>query len=81
MKDCKYRLPCLWCDKHDRLCDLVKLELHEIEYNNESAHSESLELCEHNWKYVATDIGNAATHEFHRCTKCGEIQKFEVKGL
>lgn len=26
-EDCKYRMPCGWCDRHNRLCDVVQYHL------------------------------------------------------
>ena len=40
MKDCKYRLPCNWCDRLNKYCDMVepiKIELPDT--NN----------CDHDW--------------------------------
>lgn len=31
-EECKYRLPCNWCDKHDRQCDVVLWEIKENQY-------------------------------------------------
>ena len=31
-EECKYRLPCNWCDKYDRECDVVLWEIKENQY-------------------------------------------------
>lgn len=63
LKECKYRLPCSWCDKFDRPCDLrcgAKKE------------------CEHEWKYIGHQSSFSISIFDFICPKCGET-KSEVQ--
>lgn len=61
MKECKYRLPCDWCDKFNKKCE--KVDYYELP--NPSA-------CNHDWVFVkqTTNTGGAEVH--YRCKKCHE---------
>ena len=41
MKECKYKLPCNWCDKFNKFCDMTEqIEIKLPDQNN----------CSHDWK-------------------------------
>lgn len=47
MKECKYRLPCNWCDKFDKHCDMTKQDTceHDWLYIGENAIGNSCYIC------------------------------------
>ena len=57
-------------------CMMTVIEMHKDDDNDKNKNN-----CEHNWEYVATDIGTSPTSEFHRCTRCGEIKKIKNEAL
>lgn len=67
MKECKYRLPCNWCDKLNKLCDMtepIKIELPDPN------------KCNHDWRHQKSYI-NAETGEYkHKyiCNRCYEVR-------
>lgn len=78
VKDCKYRLPCNWCDKYDRRCEAVLLEIYKQEQDKNVGKPESKE-CEHDWTLKAfeptnytNEIGKRYYNEKYVCTKCGK---------
>lgn len=79
LQDCKYRLPCNWCDKYDRMCEAV---LFEINVGCKA-------LTEHdcNWvvskaEAVTKEEAGCATYYTQRCSVCGKerIKKVEFDG-
>lgn len=77
-KECKYRLPCNWCDKFNKFCDMtepIKIELPDA--NN----------CDHDWKAESTsmfpsDNGEPYYVTKYVCRKCytTELIKTDVHG-
>lgn len=65
MKECKYRLPCDWCDKFDKKCEEV--DYYELQNPN---------TCEHNWKLLDEwfDYDNKYVLQRYLCKKCGETE-------
>ena len=69
--NCKYFLPCGYCDKFDKACILFK---------NEMLTQDGGVSCNHNWEQIsaskecvnATDI---VTYFTYKCKWCGEIKK------
>lgn len=59
MKDCKYRLPCNWCDRLNKYCDMVE----PIEFK-----------CDHDWVLYKT-VSHTGGVDYHkRCRKCGTMR-------
>lgn len=56
-KDCKYRLPCAWCDKYNRECYVIKNEVLKLQCE-----------CEHNWERIGQNTGGTQ----YRCNRCGK---------
>lgn len=75
MKDCRYRLPCNWCDKHNRMCDEVLFEIHKQEQENTE-----LKECEHEWIMIGSTIDSFDVVNHYTCSKCG-IQKSLSLGI
>ena len=50
LQDCKYRLPCAWCDKYNRLCEAVLFEIHKEEQEK----NKKPEKCNHEWSFCET---------------------------
>lgn len=65
---CKYRLPCGWCDKKDKLCDLPKTNEEKIA-TLEANHALG---CDHEWEWIAS---NSLGETFYRCRKCHKTKK------
>ena len=66
-EDCKYRMPCGWCDRHNRLCDVVQYHLNQ-EKNDRK------EECEHNWKFELKYQYPEEPERWYNkyfCPKCG----------
>ena len=62
MKECKYRLPCNWCDKLDKYCDMVEpIEIKLPDPNK----------CEHTWIYDKSIINTGGRIDYYHCFKCG----------
>lgn len=70
MKDCKYRLPCVWCDKYDRQCLLVEYEAAKQEREKNSKPKE----CEHDWVFYESRTHTGGTDVYYKCYKCGAIK-------
>lgn len=70
LKECKYRLPCGWCDRKNEKCELLQKSIpvktitkreHILEVN---AYQRS---CKHEWIMTnQTTLGN-----YYKCFKCG----------
>ena len=78
MKGCKYLLPCGWCDKYDRRCNV---SLEEFEFFNKE------EQCNHNWvtekaETATKEEAGCVTYYTLRCSICGKkrIKRVEVDG-
>lgn len=69
LQDCKYRLPCNWCDKYNRMCEAVLTEIHIQEQEKNE--------CEHEWRYgIKSNIG------YHYiCKKCGTMHVAPLSSL
>mgnify|MGYP003318824611 CR=1 FL=1 len=67
IKECKYRLPCNWCDRHNKYCDMV--EPIEIELPKQK--------CNHEWKYGI----QSKTGYHYVCTKCGTMKVVPLSNL
>lgn len=77
MQDCKYRLPCNWCDKFNKFCDMSEsIEIKLPDPNN----------CEHDWSIEATYYvyPTESKNEYPRyrvkrvCRKCHAIEMADV---
>lgn len=80
MKECKYRLPCNWCDKHNKYCDMV--EPITIDLSN-------IDKCNHIWevekKYIyPPESKNVEPYCIVKrvCCKChaSELLKTDING-
>lgn len=74
-EECKYYLPCGWCDRLDRPCK-------EAEQSQPTVKENKKEFCVHEWEMI-TPI-NTLTSSYWRCKKCGETktenyQEYEQK--
>lgn len=72
LKECKYRLPCGWCDKYNRRCECIEFEIAKLEY--EKLHNEKSKECEHHWEL--TD--HRGSRDIHigewTCPECGQTK-------
>ena len=59
MKECKYRLPCNWCDRLNKYCDMVEPIV--IKSNE----------CNHTWIYDKSMINTGGRIDYYHCFKCG----------
>lgn len=83
LRDCKYRLPCAWCDKYDRQCLAVEYEISKQEQEKNSKPTE----CIHDWvvekaEAVTKEEAGCATYYTQRCSICGKerLKKVEFDG-
>ena len=70
MKECKYRLPCDWCDKFDKKCE-------EIDYYVLQKPKE----CNHDWILEEQEIVNQKVcYKTYKCSICKKrhIRKDEL---
>ena len=70
-EDCKYRLPCNWCDKRDMLCEVVQFELDKINATYE---------CDHAWEYMVSKETTVGKEITYRCAKCGATKLVDANG-
>lgn len=94
-EECKYRLPCNWCDKHDRQCDVVLFELefkeskyrHLMEKYQQDANAQSIAetnkiknaACNHAWYFDSYIDDINGRTEKHVCNYCGEVKYVQTK--
>ena len=77
MKDCKYRPPCNWCDKYDRMCEAVLLDIYKEEQKKNTEPKE----CEHKWieRIEKTDLHNGHGESYYiqrkYCVECGVAEE------
>ena len=75
MKECKYRLPCDWCDRCNKLCDMSLI-------------GKPISECKHpEWKTekaeaVTKEEAGCVTYYTLRCSMCGKtrIKRVEFDG-
>lgn len=75
LRDCKYRLPCAWCDKYDRPCEAVEYEL--LKQQEEITKKLKSEECEHEWKYE----GQLGNRHHYRCVKCDTLKAVPLENI
>lgn len=76
IKDCKYRLPCGWCDRKNEICQFeAQAEAITIDIPEEVATAEyelSNKLCiEHKWECSGADTAGWS----YTCRKCGATKR------
>lgn len=73
IKDCKYRLPCNWCDKYNRRCEAIESAF-EIEKLKQECMHEDFEC-----KLEKTPYYNGKGYTYYiekkKCRKCGTINE------
>lgn len=67
MKECKYRLPCNWCDKLNKYCDMI--EPIKIELPDANKYK-----CDHYWMYDKRITNTGGINDYYHCAKCGAIR-------
>ena len=77
LQDCKYRLPCNWCDKYDRMCKAVLTEIYKQRQKERNAKESKSEECEHEWRYEG-ELGN---RHHYRCIKCNTLKAVPLENL
>lgn len=75
MEECKYRLPCDWCDKHDKLCDMSMIGIPISECKHPEWETERAEA-------VTKEEAGCVTYYTLRCSACGKtrIKRIEFDG-
>lgn len=63
MKECKYRLPCNWCDRFNKFCDMVDGISMTIDVE-----------CEHIWEFFKSVVNIDGEYDYHRCRRCGMMK-------
>lgn len=78
MIQCKYLLPCGYCDKNERICHIREKEILD-------SCTEELSTCSHDYAllgetYETDYAGNIRTITYHyKCSKCGALDfRYEV---
>ena len=69
LQDCKYRLPCNWCDKYDRMCEAVLIEINKQQEEENIGKPE----CEHEWSFCESVENTGGKYTYYRCNKCGAM--------
>ena len=80
LQDCKYRLPCNWCDKYNRMCEAVLFEIHkqqEEENVGKQNLKQNLNECEHEWRYE----GQLGNRHHYTCIKCNTLKAVPLENL
>ena len=62
--ECKYRLPCGWCDRINEVCTLY--QAYKATINNVDGVNEKEIGCDHHWVYNGS---------YYFCSKCGVIRE------
>lgn len=70
MKECKYRLPCNWCDRLNKYCDMV-----------EPVTIVNTIKCEHEWGFYKSIEDTGGRRTYYRCYKCGAIKLVDEHGV
>lgn len=70
LQNCKYRLPCAWCDKYDRPCEAVKGEIQKMQKE-----------CEHNWVFYQSITTTGGQDVTYHCSKCGAVKLQTYDGV
>ena len=74
MKECKYRLPCDWCDKFNKKCK--EIDYYEFTFPDTNK-------CDHDWQvenvYAYCDDNEELRHRAkYVCRKCHSTETREV---
>ena len=76
--ECKYLLPCGYCDKNERICHIKEKEILD-------SCTEEINICDHNYvllgqTYETDHVDNIRTTVYHyKCSKCGALDfRYEV---
>lgn len=77
LQECKYRLPCNWCDKYDRMCEAVLFEIFKEEQERNRKPEECEHECEHEWRYE----GQLGNRHHYTCIKCNTLKAVPLKNL
>ena len=64
MTECKYKLPCGWCDKFDKECTETKCKNNILQ-------------CDHDWRFECRMNGTVGK-EIFTCRKCGITKTVDV---
>lgn len=75
-KECKYRLPCGWCDRQDRMCDLVQLDIDLAEASRVAA-EHPCAGCKTGWGSMST-LGIKTCHD--TCERLAEWNRRNGNG-
>lgn len=69
LQNCKYRLPCNWCDKYDRMCEAVLFEIEQDKLY------QCLPNHTHNWEEscAITDLKTNTKYSMLICSNCGSV--------
>ena len=65
MKECKYRLPCNWCDVTNNYCDMAEPSTTKCEHD------------EHEWVFYKSTENTSGSQIYYRCRKCGAIRMID----
>lgn len=71
LQECKYRLPCDWCEKFNEICIVVetKLQIEKDKHNKKE--------CEHEWICGGDCFFDEVNNQFIKkyiCKKCNETE-------
>lgn len=72
LKECKYRLPCGWCDRKNEKCELLQKSIVENSFKKELVvkSTANQHMCNHEW--VLTNLAENTPFFIHYyCYKCG----------
>lgn len=82
LQECKYRLPCNWCDKYDRMCEAVLYEIYKENQEKNVGRPEPKEKkCDHQWSFWETRENTGGTYTYYRCNKCGSMMVRDSNGI
>ena len=80
VQDCKYRLPCNWCDKYNRRCEHIEFITTKMHFETIAKEKEK-EEHEHNWNVIQIresdykdEDGNKYCNVYKYCSKCGYVE-------
>lgn len=73
-KECKYRLPCGWCDRKNEKCELLQESIPETKIShpvsNIGTSATFSHQCNHMWEYQYALMNSTK----FKCSRCGAIK-------
>lgn len=70
LKECKYRLPCGWCDKRNEKCELLQKSI-SVTFSPKREHILAVNAYQHSCKHEWIMTNQTTPGNYYKCFKCG----------